>query len=530
MITDNLFSESALENIPAETANNDVTASNTERCLTHVILPSQHTTISESAADIFQRLGDARKMFLHGGRVVEVVKRLGEAVLVPVTPAALSSRLDALGPVMMEKVDRETKEVHLHSVLCRESTSKLLLAAPEAQTRLPTITLMSRCPVLVRDGDRVKLLGPGWHPNRGGTLITEDFTRIPLDLKTATALLGDCLLKDFRFSTNADRARAVAAILAPALRFGGLIQGDTPMVLVAADQQGAGKSLLCHLIATVYGVSYEMVTQRQGGVGSFDESVDQALASGSPLVFLDNLKGCVDSPRLEAILTARRPIACRIPNVGSVTVDTSNVVVFGTTNDATISPDLASRSLVIELLKQPAGYPFSDYGTSGIVSHVQQIRHAYLSAIVTVIEEWGKQSFPIADGAKHRMDGWAKSVGGILNMLGLPDFCTGNDASQLFRSEPLIDWLINLAQVYPATALEANTSELIRLGNEHGTPAPLKHGETDKTFARRFGLKASKLLSLDTVMVFGKISVVRTESHNPATRKNETIYRLTKAA
>jgi hypothetical protein len=66
-----------------------------------------------------------------------------------------------------------------------------------------------------------------------------------------------------------------------------------------------------------------MVTQRQGGVGGFDESLSQAMLGGRPFIQLDNVRGHIGSPYFEAILTC--PLggtgAARVPYHGEVQGD-----------------------------------------------------------------------------------------------------------------------------------------------------------------------------------------------------------------
>ena len=80
------------------------------------------------------------------------------------------------------------------------------------------------------------------------------------------------------------KARAVAAIITPALRFGGLLRCHFPALLVEADQSQAGKGTLVEIIQRIYGEPAGLTAKRKGGVGSFDEDLSAQLLRGRPFI------------------------------------------------------------------------------------------------------------------------------------------------------------------------------------------------------------------------------------------------------
>jgi hypothetical protein len=113
----------------------------------------------------------------------------------------------------------------------------------------------------------------------------------------------------------ADKSRAIAAILTPALKFGGLLEAHTPLFVVEADDSQAGKGFLLELVQMIYRETASIVTQRQGGVASLDESLAQAMLDGRPFIQLDNVRGHIGSPYFEAILTC--PLGGTFPVSGN---------------------------------------------------------------------------------------------------------------------------------------------------------------------------------------------------------------------
>src|SRR5690606_22583817 len=108
------------------------------------------------------------------------------------------------------------------------------------------------------------------------------------------------LIAEFAFVTPSDRSRAIAAIIAPALKAGGILRGHYPFTIVEADDSQTGKGYLCDLIFAIYGETPGIVGERKGGVGSLDESLAQKLVEGRPFILLDNLRDKIDSAYLEA--------------------------------------------------------------------------------------------------------------------------------------------------------------------------------------------------------------------------------------
>jgi hypothetical protein len=92
-----------------------------------------------------------------------------------------------------------------------------------------------------------------------------------MHLEDAVALLSN-VLADFHFATEADRARALAAIITPAMVFGNLLGGRAPVDLGEADASQSGKGYRAKLTAAIYGSVVKTITQRKGGVGSMEES------------------------------------------------------------------------------------------------------------------------------------------------------------------------------------------------------------------------------------------------------------------
>jgi hypothetical protein len=188
-------------------------------------LPSGPVTLTESARGIFSSIAPTNSLFFSAGDVVEAVTRDdGCLSLRPVTPTAFCSRIEGYGKrVGAWRSDREGG-LKLKLARCPIDDATRLLATLEAEEYLPRIHAIVAAPILVEEGGKIAILGRGYYPINGGTLIAGGNTLPVVEVDDARRALNG-LLQDFDFPTPGDYARAVASFLSPCLRFGRLL-GD----------------------------------------------------------------------------------------------------------------------------------------------------------------------------------------------------------------------------------------------------------------------------------------------------------------
>ncbi|MCH8199804.1 MAG: hypothetical protein IIA54_07040 [Chloroflexi bacterium] len=142
----------------------------------------------------------------------------------------------------------------------------------------------------------------GYDRESGIIILAEPAQEITL--AKAVAMLLEMLI-DFRFATAADGARAVAAVITPALVMGGLLGGRAPIDLGEADSSQSGKGFRNKLTAAVYNHTVRTVTQKKGGVDAVQQGLLQAdrqrySNDGKDVASLGNHGWVLDPPRLTA--------------------------------------------------------------------------------------------------------------------------------------------------------------------------------------------------------------------------------------
>lgn len=70
-----------------------------------------------------------------------------------------------------------------------------------------------------------------------------------------------------------------------------------------ADQSQSGKGFRNKVTAAIYNHTPVAISQQRAGVGSLEESFDRALTAGKTFIALDNVRGKVDSQKIESFLT-----------------------------------------------------------------------------------------------------------------------------------------------------------------------------------------------------------------------------------
>ncbi len=418
----------------------DVACDSTAGELPKAILPGGSQRVIDSAETFGALLAATGCHFLRGGAVTKLFRDdTGARRLQPLKPASM--------PAVFEQVARLVKVASKNGVLehvpttCNEQTAKILSCSEPFQSALPPINVIARCPVLIeRDGALIRIVDY----DRASGILADGDAVADVSLDEARRLLRG-LLCDFRFATEADRSRALAALITPALVLGGLLNGRAPVDLSEANQSQAGKGYRNKITAALYRETIKTVTQRRGGVGSLDETFSSALISGAPFIALDNVRGKIDSPAIESFLTEDRYLA-RIPYSASVEIDPRRTIVMVTSNKAELTPDLANRSSCVRILKQPPGYTFRAFPEGDLLDHVKANPAMFFGAIVAVISAWFDAGKPTTKEGGHDFRRWARVLDWIVqNLLAAAPIMKGHRQTQQRMANPALTWLRDMA-------------------------------------------------------------------------------------
>jgi len=510
--------------VPDETAGGSVDSP-------FIILPGGDVSITTAAEQIFGLIARSQQLFYRGGRVHEIAAAdSGDKKLEPITPAQFRSIIETYGKVFVWRSGATGDKV-LKPTLCAEETSRALLESRPARDRLPNIVSMTACSVLANTPDGARVLGKGWHSLNGGLYITGGETPPTVPLDEAVQTLVE-ILSDFDFTTPGDRSRALASLIAPALRFGGWLVEPLPIDVGEADASQSGKTYRQKVIAAIYRESCNVVVQRAAGVGGIDESISQKLIDGRPFILLDNLRGKLDSPFLEAILTAPGTMPARVPHRGEVQVDTRGMIFQMTSNGCETTRDLANRASIIRIRKRPAGFVFRKYDAGDLHTHVTANQPHFLGCAFAVVNEWVSRGKQRTTESRHDRREWAQTLDWIVqNVFQAAPLLDGFEAARERVSNPRRTWLrslcIALRDAGKTGTFEHYASQLAEFALENGIMPPNTHeGADEATVARKVGVILGAELGKGDELEVDGFTIHRVRRANATTRNEEKVYRI----
>ena len=418
---------------------------------------------------------------------------------------------------------------------CSEDSARALLATVEAREILPAICTVAAAPVIVPDGGSVKILGPGYHVENGGTLVVGGETpdEIPAD-EAAKLLLST--LDEFIFQCPGDKARAFAALLTPALKMGGFIRGFIPVDVREADQPQTGKGFSLKIVRALYRESAYPIALKSGGVGSFDESICAALISGRPFISIDNVRGKLDSQFLEMVLTWGEAVAARIPHKGEVLVDPGAASFQLTSNGIEATPDFAKRASITRMLKQSPGFPFKQYHEGNLRDHIAANQPRYLGAVFSLICDWCRRNKPTTNTTGHDFREWAAVLDSFTCYYMGEQLLSGHEQAQERTANPALSWLraVGLLVLNSGKAgRELPAAELYEMSADDQLAIPGMRQPDDQQGPQVVGRVLAKCFREGNRVEVDHLTIERTErmEYDPGSRKDviRKTYRFTGA-
>lgn len=355
-----------------------------------------------------------------------------------VTPAAAVSRFEDHVRFTQLRAGADGQAAPVRVTLS-EQQAKLLLESRQRRTLLPNIRGFLKFPLLVERNGELVALPPGFDCATG--LFID--SRAPVEnvpLEEAVRLLVD-LLNDYEFLNEGDRSRAVASFLTPALKFSGFINGPIPIDVAEADDSQAGKSFRQTLVPALYNHQMAILATSNRGVGSIDEAIDGQLIKGSPFVQIDNLRGKLNSQRLESIITANGEYSARAAYTRNTTVDTSKFMFFISSNGFGATVDLANRSSIIRQRKRD-GHQWRSFDGLNLRDHIRANLPRYQGAVAAVVRAWHQQGQQRTETTEHSFQSWAQILDWIVqNLFRLPPLLEGHSAARDRAANPQLSFL-----------------------------------------------------------------------------------------
>jgi hypothetical protein len=494
-----------------------------------LVLPGDYMPITECAGELYPILATSGRYFVFEDQVVKLIEDGGKPRLSPIDMTAFCSELEGYFELYKRGVDNRGKKVLREGRCSQEAAVVLLKANP--QQYLPSIKTLTNAAVFAEIDGSLEVLSKGHHSIRGGIYVLKDRNIQKLDLQVAVAELLK-LVNDFNFVTPADRSRAISALLSPALRMGGLLPGvDTPLNSAEADESQAGKNFLMKIICALYGEKAYVIACDKDSASAIDEPLSEALCSGRPFILLDNVRGEIRSQKLESAIKGMGTVDAKRKYQPTVQVTTDHVIWLLTSNGMSATRDLANRSAITRIKKQPIGHSYESYQEGDILAHLQANTDRYLSCVFTVLDDWLQKGKPTTLEGRHDFREWTRALDWIVqNTFGLAPLMDGHREEQERVSNPSLGWLRQVAIAFEKEGKlgEAfKAAEILEMCEKHGIDVP---GGGPRLDEKQVLMLAGKILGRlfrdgSTVMAGGfQVTRETREEWNAEVKRNRPIH------
>lgn len=326
---------------------------------------------------------------------------------------------------------------------------------------LPEIVGLSKVPLLRRDGG--VLQSRGYDPE---TKLWVDPIDVPVG-HTHEHAEAACLellegVRDVLWDDpNVDAIAWLAHVLTVAGRH---LCTTVPVWIYDADEPGAGKTTVARAAGLIGGRCTDVFNP------NFKDSIELARSleqhAGQPAVVLDNLRGRIASPALEAALTSG-VLKVRRLYLGNIDM-ALRAVVSMTGNDAHTGADWARRSLPVRLRKNGRQLD----GSRELLEELDAPR--YTAAALTMLRAWIREGKPSEATPLPSFRAWSQLIAGCVHWVTGVDLVssTRERAVELTRDENtdgVIDALSDFLHSMQWEERGASASEICDAGASHAS-------------------------------------------------------------
>jgi hypothetical protein len=292
--------------------------------------------------------------------------------------------------------------------------------------KFPVLENIVRVPIFAKDG--TLQVEAGYHEKTRSYYAPPDRLSIPevpknptkADVAEAKRWIFDELLCDFPFSSDADRAHAIALLLLPFCR--AMIDGLTPLHFIEASGQGSGKGLLAKVLLSISCDSNVGIIPPPRDDEEVRKAITARLIEGRSAVLIDNITR-LDSPVLSAALTADIWDDRLLGKNKTVRLPISWIWA-ATGNNAIVSTDIARRSIRIRLTPQEEKpWLRHNFKHKNLIAWTKSRRSRLIWSALTLIQSWISAGRPEADITPlGSFEDWTRVMGGILKHAEIPGF------------------------------------------------------------------------------------------------------------
>jgi hypothetical protein len=318
-----------------------------------------------------------------------IKRAAGTPLIRPIQAAWLREDLTRVARWMKEKTTRDGGGVWIPAHPPDWSVAAIMVR--EHWPKIRRLVGIIEAPTLRPDGSVIEK--PGFDPATGLLYIpSQSFPPVPVlptqaDARKAALTLLD-LVSDFPFKDGHDAAW-LAALLTAMARL--LIDGPVPLFLFEANVSGAGKTLLCDLIAIIVTGRPMTRTGYAHDPVEMGKQISATALAGDQLVLFDNLDngGLFGNPALDRALTGRT-WRDRVLGKLEMTPNLDLIAVFFASGNNTVLCSDVARRIVQNRLESTDEHPEERTGfrIPDLLAHAAENRGDLVVAALTILRAY----------------------------------------------------------------------------------------------------------------------------------------------
>ena len=308
-----------------------------------------------------------------------------------------------------------------------DNVVKSMLTAPPDD--LPALDRVVTAPIVGREGEL--LTTPGYHSGSGTFYWPRPGFTMPEvpDAPTGdqVAAARDMLvtpLADFPFTSSSELAHTIAAVLLPFLRE--MIDGPTPLHLITKPSPGTGASLLCDVIGIITSGGNAPAGVEPKDEDELRKRLTSSFMAAAPIILLDNVRHLRGGALAAALTTVNW--TDRILGQSNNTTVKVRCLWLGTSNNPKVSNELSRRTVRIGLdAHVERAWEREGFRIPNLREWTKEHRGELVAAALTLIRAWVVAGKPAGTHTLGSYETWARVVGGVLNVAGIPGFLENLD-------------------------------------------------------------------------------------------------------
>ena len=448
------------------------------------------------------------KLFARGGKIIRLASDENDAPIIQEADESVVRYHLTRAANFVKEYQRKNGVERIEVSPPRDAVQDVMSVA---DLPFPPLIGVPRTPFFRPDGTIVALRGydPATRLYHEPSFAAGDNSRIEVaeepadeDLQGAVEIVDEAV-SDFPYVDKASAANTLALLLTPIMR--NVTPGPVPLSVIDKPTPGTGGSLLAEVVALLATGSPAGMMSAPRDDEEVRKQLTSALMRGNLIVTIDNVDSVLSAPSLSRALSSDhwedrvlgRSEMIRVPQRATWIASGNNIQLGG---------DMPRRAYWIRLdagVERP--WQREGFKHPELKPWIAANRSKLLSALLTMGRAWFARGAPQGRITLGGFEGWAHTIGGVLDVAGISGFLANLDEMYERAADGTHDWSAFLEAWREAYGDEARTTKQLAadLHNSSEEYAALREAlpdefgiadpeRPDKALSRRLGNRFKK--------------------------------------